>query len=319
MKMPISIVQGMSVILMFALVSCGGKSDESAIQTIVAGTLQAITTIEPAAVVTAAETPQIAQATSQPSPLPQPTSAQPAALAPNVTFEGISFNLDYQLANAWAYEITSPPDPASDNPFQTPSLYQVDFQEFVVPAGESFRGWRAPRLYIIPVANMQSFPNGGYGLEQLSQLQGILGSKPSAITERMPVLPEVINFDNGEAFHSNMQYMNFQNGSGVRFLTEYSQVAFPVGKVMSYIFQGLTNDGAYYVSLTLPISQTALDQYNAPYDASISDEASYQAFVADYASYLQGAVAILESTPNASFTPDLGKLDALVQSLNVKP
>lgn len=315
MKMPISIVQGMSVLLMFALVSCGGNSDESAIQTIVAGTLQALTTTEPAAIVTTAEIPQIAQATAQSSPLP----TQVDAAAPNVAFEGISFNLDYQLANAWSYEITSPPDPASDNPFQAPSFYQLDFQDFVVPAGESFRSWRAPRLYIIPVANMQSFPNGGYGLEQLSQLQAILASKPSAITKWMPLLPYNISFDNGEAFHSNVQYMNFQNGPGVRFLAEYSQSSFPVGKVMSYIFQGLTNDGAYYVSLTLPISQTALDQYNAPYNASISDEASFRAFAEIYVSYLAGATAILENTPDSSFTPDLGKLDTLIQSLSVKP
>jgi len=299
------------VLLMLSLTACGGSpaNDGSAVQTIVAETLQALTVSAPAN----------ESATAEPLASPQPTSSQADAAAPNVTFEGISFNLDYQLANTWTYEITSPPDPASDNPFQTPSFYQLDFQDFVVPTGEAFRGWRAPRLYIIPVANMQSFPNGGYGLEQLSQLQAILASKPSAITERIPVLPGVINFDNGEVFHSNVQYMNFQNGTGVRFLAEYSQVAFPIGKVISYIFQGLTNDGNYYVSLTLPISQTALDQYNAPYDASISDEAGYQAFITNYASYLLGAVSILETTPNASFTPDLGKLDTLIQSLSVKP
>jgi len=113
--------------------------------------------------------------------------------------------------------------------------------------------------------------------------------------------------------------LNFQNGTGVRFLAEYSQVAFPVGNVVSYIFQGFTNDGKYYVSLTLPIGQTALDQYNAPYEGALSDEACYQAFAENYESYLLGAVGILETTPDASFTPDLARLDELVQSLMVKP
>lgn len=302
------------VLLMFALTSCGGSSDESAIQTIVAGTLQSLAVTEPA-LTTATKMPPTAESLAS----PLPTSAQSAVTAPNVEFEGISFNLDYQLANAWAYEVTSPPDPASDNPFQTPSYYQLDFQGFVVPAGSDSRGWRVPRLYIIPVANMQSFPGGGYGTSALSQLQQILASKPAVISEKMPVVPHWINFNNGEVFHSNMQYLNFQNGSGVRFLAEYAQSAFPVGKVISYIFQGLTNDGNYYVSLTLPISQTALDQYNDPYNTSISDEASYQVFAANYASYLQGAVAILETTPASNFTPDLGRLDALIQSLSVKP
>ena len=135
----------------------------------------------------------------------------------------------------------------------------------------------------------------------------------------MPVLPYLVNRDNGEVFHSNVQYLNFQNGSGVRFLAEYSQAPFPVGKAMAYIFQGLTNDGKYYISLTLPISQTVLDQYNLPYNNSISDADGYQAFAEGYASYLFGALGILDTTPNSGFSPDLARLDAMVQSLNVKP
>lgn len=305
------------VLSMFVLASCGGSSDETVIQTIVAGTLQALAVTEPV-VATTVESSLLEQSTPEPVASPQPTSVPPIVTASNVTFEGISFNLDYQLANTWTYEITSPPDPASDNPFQTPSFYQLNFEGFLIPTENDSRGWRTPTLYIIPVANMQSFPNGGYGLSSLSQLQQILASKPTEILERMPVVPHRINFDNGEVFHSNVQYLDFQNGSGVRFLAEYAQAAFPVGKVMSYIFQGLTNDGKYYVSLTLPISQTALDQYNAPYNESITDEASYEAFATNYESYLLGAIAILESTPDSNFTPDLEKSDDLVRSLSIK-
>ena len=304
-------------VFMFVLASCGGGAqDGTEIQTVVAGTLQALTATEPAVV---------EQATAAPLASPLPPSAQTDqtndAVAPNVEFEGISFNLDYQLATSWKYEITAPPDPASDNPFQSPSYYQLSFEGFVTddPFREYPISWRQPRLYVIPVENMQSFPDGGYGLVQLSRLQQILASKPVAITDRMPVLPYSVSFDNGEVFHSNLQYLNFQNGSGVRFLAEYSQAAFPIGRAISYIYQGITSDSNYYISLTLPISQTALDQYNAPYDTSINDEASYQAFLANYESYLLGAVGILESTPGSNFTPDLAQLDAMVQSLNVKP
>jgi hypothetical protein len=165
---------------------------------------------------------------------------------------------------------------------------------------------------------MESFPNGGYGLSALTNLQEILETSPGEIAERIPVVPHWINFNNGEVFHSNVEYLNFQNGSGVRFLAEYSQVAFPVGRWVSYIFQGLTDDGNYYVSLTLPINQTALDEYNTPYNTSTADEASYQEFSENFSSYLLGAVAILETTPDSSFTPDLAQLDAFVQSLNLE-
>ena len=313
------VISGLILIASLFLAACGGQANPMpGVETVVAATFQALTATQPTEL-PATEAAIEAQPAMEPQATPEASPAQPMSPEPNVAFEGISFYLDYQLAKSWAYEITSPPDPASDNPFQKPSHYQLDFQEFVVDPGEGFRGWRQPRLYIIPVENMQSFPNGGYLLGSLSQQQQILASRPEVISERMPVVPHDINFNNGEVFHSNLQYLNFQNGSGVRFLAEYSQVPFPVGKGMSYIFQGLTDDGKYYVSLSLPIGQTALDQYNAPYQSGLSDEASYQAFAENYQSYLLGAVGILETTPDASFTPDLARLDELVQSLLVKP
>ena len=313
------VVSGLMFISSLFLAACGGQPNPvPGVETVVAATFQALTATQPTEL-PATEAASEVQPAMEPQATPEASPAQPESPEPNVAFEGISFYLDYQLAKSWAYEITSPPDPASDNPFQKPSHYQLDFQEYVVDPGEGFRGWRQPRLYIIPVENMQSFPNGGYLLESLSKQQQILVSRPEVVAEAMPIVPHDISFNNGEVFHSNLKYLNFQNGSGVRFLAEYSQAPFPIGKAMSYIFQGITDDGKYYVSLTLPIGQTALDQYNSPYEGSLSDEASYQAFAENYESYLLGAVGILETTPDASFSPDLARLDELVQSLLIKP
>lgn len=298
---------GAIMLFVFALTSCGGSvstSDEAGIQTVVAGTLQALT----------ATAPEVA-ATSTPSD----------ATAANVTFEDISFHLDDQLASGMSYEITVADDPAASPGamFWDPSYYQLNFEGFVTadPLQEYPITWRLPRMFVIPVENMQSFPSGGYGLEDLAQLQNILSTKPTAISESMPILPySKIPANRAESWHSNLRYLDFHNGSGVRFLAEFSQFPAPSTGHSAYIFLGLTNDGRNYVSLAMPVNHTALDQYNEPYrDGKLSDPAVFNTFMENYESYLIGANAILESTPDSSFMPDLGRLDDLVRSLSVKP
>ncbi|HEX9387675.1 MAG TPA: hypothetical protein VF918_15235, partial [Anaerolineales bacterium] len=53
--------------------------------------------------------------------------------------------------------------------------------------------------------------------------------------------------------------ISFQNGQGVRFLTEYAQYAASANNHdLFYHFQGLTRDGAYYIIAILPITVPVL-------------------------------------------------------------
>jgi hypothetical protein len=318
MKTPFQVFTGLVVLSALALTACGGVSDADAVQTIVAGTMSAHLETQPVQA-TPTVGPIVEPAPgAEALPSPEAAAAQPAGPETNVTFEDTSFYLDYQLASSWTFEITTPPDPTSDNPFQAPSMYRLDFQGFLGANPDESRAWRQPRLYVIPVANMGSFPGGGYGLNALGYYDGLLDFKPPAVEQPMPVLPYSLNFDNGEVYHGKLAYLDFQNGSGVRFLAEYSQAPFPLGKALAYIFQGVTDDGQYYVSLALPLDQTALDEYNAPYNSSL-EAGAWEAFAENIESYMQGASAILESTPDSGFTPDLARLDEMVRSLNVRP
>jgi hypothetical protein len=317
MKTPFEMITGVFVLSALALTACGGVSDADAVQTIVAGTMSAGSEILPVEASATAEPTREPDPTTPPAEAPA-SAAQSSSPETNVVFEDIALHLDYQLASAWTYEVTTPPDPASDNPFQAPSMYRLDFQGFVGANPDEPRAWRQPRLYVIPVANMESFPGGGYGLNALGYYDGLLDFKPPVVEEPMPVLPYSLNFDNGEVYHGALTYLDFQNGSGVRFLAEYSQAPFPLGMALAYIFQGVTDDGQYYVSLALPVGQTALDDYNAPYNGDL-EAGEWKAFAENIGSYMEGASAILETTPDGSFTPDLARLDEMVRSLNVRP
>jgi hypothetical protein len=111
-----------------------------------------------------------------------------------------------------------------------------------------------------------------------------------------------------------LKYLDFKNGQGVRFLTQFDQAYLPINNdELFYTYQGLTSDGKYYVAAVLPVNAADL-----PADGTVTDELKAGDFGANFMLYLEQVVKQLESQPATSFTPDLGKLDAMMASLEVK-
>jgi hypothetical protein len=82
-----------------------------------------------------------------------------------------------------------------------------------------------------------------------------------------------------------------------------------VNQHLFYTFQGLTRDGAYYISAQFPIRTAAL-----PDEPDIED---WNAFAAGYQDYLAQAVDELNSLPSDAFEPSLEPVDGVIQSLVV--
>ena len=111
-------------------------------------------------------------------------------------------------------------------------------------------------------------------------------------------------------FHAQEKYIDFQNGSGIRYLTQYSQDITPItNQNLFYTFQGLTADGAYYVTATFPISAPTLAD-----EPAIDD---WNAFGAGYQDYLTQTINDLNTLTSDEYEPDLALLDTMVQSLRV--
>lgn len=100
-----------------------------------------------------------------------------------------------------------------------------------------------PVIFVYPVDEyVQMVADVGNFVEEL---KSIINSPSQPMPENLPFLPA---FNAGQVFHSNEQVIKFQNGTGVR-LTQYAQAPYPVNnESLFYTFQGLTSDGAYYVS-----------------------------------------------------------------------
>jgi hypothetical protein len=143
------------------------------------------------------------------------------------------------------------------------------------------------------------------------ELKSLLATKPAVITSSIPVLPPI---PAAQVFHVKPRYLDFKNSSGVGFVTYYSQAVNPItAKDLFYTFQGLTNDGQYYVAVYQPVTTALLpDQANM-------DSAAYDEFAKNYNKFVADLVGQLDGLLPAAYTPDLTLIDELVKSIEIGP
>jgi hypothetical protein len=162
-----------------------------------------------------------------------------------------------------------------------------------------------PQIFIYQV---QEFPDFNQGAVDIASNLKIL-LEDQQIDKFLPFLPL---YNASQALHSQVKFLDFKNGSGVRFLTQFDQAPLPINnKEIIYTFQGLSNDGKYYISAVFPVNHSEL-----PLDDQVFTQSEVE--VKNFPAYLQETADWLDQQPSDAFTPDLSILDALIQSLEVK-
>ena len=147
--------------------------------------------------------------------------------------------------------------------------------------------------------------------KQIEDLKQVLSTHSAQSGSPLPYLP-VLNA--GQLITARIEYLDFQNGTGVRYLTQFGQDVFPINNAdLIYTFQGLTGDGLYQISATFPIQSTDLPSTGneTPYD--------YWEFSSAFPDYAAGISALLEEESSGSFSPTIDLLDAMLRSLLVSP
>jgi len=163
-----------------------------------------------------------------------------------------------------------------------------------------------PQIFIYPVKDLGTVNEGAGKIAQ--SLQTLLQSPQDM--QNMPFLPL---FNASQVMHPQVQYMDFKSGKGVRFLTEFDQGMMPINNYeLIYTYQGLTNDGKYYVAAVLPVNHPSL-----PADGKITGNEPPE-FTSNFPAYLANVVTSLNAQAANSFTPDLTQVDAMMSSLEIK-
>jgi len=146
---------------------------------------------------------------------------------------------------------------------------------------------------------------------EIERLKTLLAERPFPINDAIPFLP-LLNA--AQDLQAQVAYLDFEGGSGVRFITHYGQEPRPyVNDELLYTFQGLSADGRYYVSATFPINAAILpDSFT---DSPAADD--YETFSRNIATYQAETTKALNQLTSSDFTPDLTLLDGIMQSLTI--
>jgi len=282
--------------ILFSTLACGlftpaAAPTQTSVETIVAETFQALTVAAPAA-----ETQ-----------VPAPTQINGTVVAVN----NISFIIPTGIGSGAQSESMDAVPPSNDMPWWEvgPAYNQYLIQEY--PLAGTFH---EPRIFVYPVSEyVQMVPDVG-GI--VDELKTIINSPNTPMPENLPFLPA---FNAAQTFHSNEQIIQFQNGTGIRFLTQYAQAPYPVNNnSLFYTFQGITSDGGFYVSAILPINAAFLSadgnpETPLPADGIPFDWENFE----NTPQHFELAKQKLNTTDPNAFSPSLTSLDTLIQSIKI--
>ena len=227
------------------------------------------------------------------------------------SYNGISFSIDEALNYGMAARNCPTADwdpqwmieahpPYTEFFLQTYSRQNVDFQPLI-------------RVYDV-TGDLQNYP---YPLGAPDELQATLEQRPKPITW----------FD-GAPLHTREAYLDFANGTGVRGLVQRLQdIFFYSNNGLIYEFQGLTQDGRYFVEVRYPVSVPFLMELEGfslppnninPSAIPISEwPSSYEQQRQVIEAYNKEALQRFEQMSENEAFPDLALLDQLVRAIEV--
>jgi hypothetical protein len=236
-----------------------------------------------------------------------PTHSVPTQPLANVSCNEFSFYLDPALGNGYECE-TVPESSSSDIPmniFIYPAHTELAIKNYPL-AQTQF----PPMVWIYPVSRFKellpdTLPRLVSDLEMLIS-SGTLSSRD------MPFLPPI---PQAQSFYIHESGISFRGGQGVRFIAEYSEGPTTITNLsIFYTFQGLTDDGKYWVAVTMPISSPIL-----PASADTLPEGyTQESLILNYDHYVEDVKEALELQAPDSFYPTIDSLDSLVRSITLE-
>lgn len=227
-------------------------------------------------------------------------------------YNGFSFSLPASFAtNVNAVQVAADP-----TDLEQPGGPQPKHTEFVfydrVPAPESvYDATGGVELY--QTADLNGYD---FATRELQSLQTLLAQRPDLSAymtadttgtnaNNLPFLP-VANA--AQVIRARAHYVDNGSVSGVAYVTAYRQDVSPftAGEFI-YTFQGLSSDGASYISAIFSVSASA-------FPAQIPSDFNMDTFNANFTQYITDSIGQLNTAAPDSFTPSLATLDEMIAS-----
>jgi hypothetical protein len=234
----------------------------------------------------------------EPATTPEPTEAP----EPDVCFNILCFS--YPEGEDYGAVPSVLPAELEMEWFAVPE--HVDFTFYDYPLSDTFHN---AHIAIYPVAEFLEV--NPVAEETVAELEAFLALKPKD-PDKVPLVLPVFNA--AQMITVLVEYLTFEDGSGVRFVSQYGQASWPINNSdLFYAYQGFTDDGLYLISAILPVSHPSLP---ADGDTFIGDE--YDAFINAFEAYLLDVESQLALESPTSFFPQLTDLDAMMESMQIE-
>ena len=246
---------------------------------------------------------------------PLPTVEEPPADT-EMAFWPLNFVLPTAVADG-AGAVDVPPFDTDDAAWWqlTPGHLQVMLGDYYALRGKLHQ----PVIQVFPAAAYAEM--APLAFESLHRLNNILANVDAPIdADQLPAVP----FLNArQVFASNIERIDFKNGAGVRFLTQYASGPPPANNhELFYQFQGVTGDGAFYIIAIFPVELPGLAD-----DVETAKTLPVGGVMfpdmgdpdADWPGYYSAVTDMLNGASPQAFIPGLDQLDGLVQSMEIAP
>ena len=239
----------------------------------------------------------------------QPPTEEPFACGPEMVAAS-AFSIEFcypgQYSNGFMQARVSENPPSDDPPIWGVHPDMIELTLTGYPVDNQYHD---PIVRIYPVADFVALePHIQTLVDDLGALLDSGATNPASI-------PFVPIFNAAQMMGAQVRYIDFQNGTGVRFITQYSQAAVPISNDSAfYAYIGLTDDGAYLISATLPVTHPLFYQ-----DNMTEPEEGWEAFVENFETYLDNMETELTTQPPDLFFPHLTSLDEMMASFLIPP
>lgn len=153
-----------------------------------------------------------------------------------------------------------------------------------------------------------------------AEIKSLLARRPKSFKGEIPFMPYA---EGAQDFQTHLSYFRFRNGRGVAFLTHYSiEPSLVSDHALTYVFEGVTDDGLYYVSAMFPVVTPAMP-HNYTFEEAARRGLDFtkmntQTFKKAHAAYVRRAVRNLARLRPDKFQPDLARLNRLLSTINVR-
>jgi hypothetical protein len=122
------------------------------------------------------------------------------------------------------------------------------------------------QVLVYPLAGYRALYPAGQQLlldDRVAALRRLLAARPEFVdAEEIPVLPDP---GAAQAFRARIRYLRFDGGAGVAFITRFATGTATRSGPLVWTFQGITDDGRYWVSAFHPVHAAGLPESGPEY------------------------------------------------------